>query len=165
MYSERTAHPANPHLTPLTPQTTAFINGKFPNSAHLPAGCLEDKDLPAPRLNCLSQSTFKYVCVLHRVPPWEFTVAKLNLYSPLSLLMKRGLLAGSSPLSLQTSPVSVSHPARGAFKTTAPQSPVQLPCYCPLIYCSQGGGGWEGRLKELGALYIRDIVIWQWASY
>lgn len=80
-----------------------FRNEKFPNSVHLPAGCLEDKDLPAPRLNCLSQSTFKHVCVLHRGPPWGSTIAKLNLYSPSLCSWKGPVLTANTACERQPS--------------------------------------------------------------
>lgn len=148
---------------------------------YVPAlGCLEDRDArPLPVLTCLSQSTLRYVCITLcdtprvPVPP----SAKLNLSSPFSSARKRGApLAGGSPSSPQTPPVNGSHPAGlcegggGAFKAVAPQSPVQLPCYCPLIHCSEGGGGWRGGVevgrggtKEPWALHIQDIEIWQLA--
>lgn len=39
-------------------------------------------------------------------------------------------------------------PAGGAFQTAAPKSPMQLPCYCPLIHCSEAGGGGGGGAVE-----------------
>lgn len=120
-----------------TPPVAPFRNGKFPSSPSLPLGCLEDRD---PTLlgslvchNVHSGMHVSYSDALRvPVPP----SAKLNLLSPPSSARRVG-----PPSRRHLKHSLCEHQAAGRgrrSKTAAPQSPVQLPCYCPLIHCSEG---------------------------
>lgn len=93
-----------------------------------------------------------------RVPP----SAKLNFSSP----FLRSLRGASSFQVAPTPCPAACVPAEAAIgkKNATPQSPAQLPCYCPLIHCSEAEGGWNRGSKGLRALYIQDAVIWQRVS-
>lgn len=76
-------------------------------------------------------------------PPW---FVRLTACGTLRVLVPPSAKLTTPPLHLRV--VSFLKRARaaagGAFTTAAPQSPMQLPCYCPLIHCSGVAGGWRG---------------------
>lgn len=139
------------------PSTLHIVCHTFPSSPRTATRMFRGQRPHLPRLTCLSHRTLRCVCLTVcdalrvPVPP----SAKLNLSSPSSAHWER---PSSHP--------QRKHCERRSGECSKPPLP-KAQCNCPVIVHSstaqrveEGGGS-----KELWALYIQDIVIWQWASY
>ncbi len=119
-----------------------------------------------PRLTYLSQCTLRFVRVLQYVTPWgSLCHHALNEPPPTPCSLRGGSFQAAPTLNANSVCVSSSQPSSQGSVPKLPLPKAQ--CNCPVIVHSstaqrveEGGGS-----KELWALNIQEIVIWQWASY